>query len=176
MAEDIGLGDVKTLAIDDSEHMRSIVVTLLQGLGFSFDNIHTARDAAEGFELFRSQPIDLIIVDYQMPVLDGIDFVRLVRKGADSPNPYVPIVMLTAHADREHVIAARDAGVSEFLRKPVTATSLYERIVAIIERPRLFIRTKSYLGPDRRRHDNDAYRGEERRADKLAQAKPDEAS
>src|SRR3546814_1089406 len=83
-----------------------------------------------------------------------LDFTRLVRRGEDSPHPYVPIVMLTAHTERHRVLTARDAGVSEFLRKPVTPKDLYLRLVSVIETPRPFVRSPNYVGPCRRRRDD----------------------
>ncbi|MDA0664423.1 MAG: response regulator, partial [Proteobacteria bacterium] len=83
--------------------------------------------------------------------LDGIDFTRMVRSAADSPNPFVPIIMLTSHTARTRVMEARDVGVTEFLAKPITANGLYTRIATIIEHPRQFVRKSVYFGPDRRR-------------------------
>jgi DNA-binding response OmpR family regulator len=74
--------------------------------------------------------------------------------------------MLTAHSDKTRVEAARDAGASEFCAKPVTAAELLRKVGAVIDRPRPFVRTDSYFGPDRRRRDDPAYKGEERRKDR----------
>jgi DNA-binding response OmpR family regulator len=92
-----------------------------------------------------------VITDWIMEPLDGIDFTQMVRSASDSPNPFVPIVMLTSNTSRDRVQEARDVGVTEFLAKPLTAKSLYNRLVMIIENPRQFIRTAIYFGPDRRR-------------------------
>ena len=96
---------------------------------------------------------DVLIVDWHMQPLDGLDFVRLVRTASDSPNPYVPIIMLTGYTEYARVVEARDAGINEFLAKPISAKSLYLRFAAIIDNPRPFIRTKKYFGPDRRRQE-----------------------
>ena len=93
----------------------------------------------------------------------------MVRSGEDSPNPYVPIIMLTGHTELHRVCEARDAGVNEFLAKPISAKALYSRVASIIEFPRPFIRTKSYFGPCRRRRNLGAPRGmKERREDEIA--------
>jgi DNA-binding NtrC family response regulator len=63
-------------------------------------------------------------------------------------NPYVPIIMLTGHSEKKRVIPARDAGVTEFLAKPISAKALYQRILNIVANPRPFIKSKSYFGPD----------------------------
>jgi DNA-binding response OmpR family regulator len=102
--------------------------------------------------------------------------VRLVRTGKDSPNPFVPIIMLTGHTEMHRVIEARDAGVHEFLAKPISAKGLYSRVKSIIERPRPFIRAGLYFGPDRRRRQID-WKGPERRktsTDLISTAKPAE--
>jgi DNA-binding response OmpR family regulator len=75
----------------------------------------------------------------------------------------VAIIMLTGHSEKKRVVAARDAGVTEFLAKPISAKALYQRIVNIVVNPRPFIKTRSYFGPDRRRNVNLNYAGVERR-------------
>ena len=152
---------LRVLIVDDNHHMINIVKTILRGFGIK--DYYEARDAVEAFDLVRSESIDFVIVDYQMEILDGTDFVRLVRTADDSPNPYIPIVMLTAYSERSKVEQARDAGVTEFCCKPVTATELYRKVASVINTPRPFVRTSQYFGPDRRRRDSDAYRGPERR-------------
>ncbi len=87
----------------------------------------------------------------------------MIRNRDDSPNCYVPIIMLTGHAEKTTVELARDAGVHEFLAKPVSATKLFEKIKNIIENPRVFIRTSDYFGPDRRRNQDPDFQGPERR-------------
>jgi two-component system, chemotaxis family, chemotaxis protein CheY len=71
--------------------------------------------------------------------------------------------MLTGHSEKNRVLRARDAGITEFLAKPISATALYERILTLVANPRPFIRTKSYFGPDRRRNAGVNYLGPERR-------------
>ena len=121
-----------------------------------------AADGADAFKELRHFPADIIICDWNMSPLDGLDFVRLVRTGKDSPNPFAAIIMLTGHTEMHRVLEARDTGVHEFLAKPISAKGLFSRIRSIIERPRAFIRTPSYLGPDRRRRQTD-FKGQERR-------------
>ena len=156
------------LIVDDNKHMITIVKTLLRGFGIS--HFLEASDAAEAFDIVRSEHIDFIIVDYLMEILDGTDFVRLVRTGNDSPNPFVPIIMLTAYSERSKVLAARDAGVTEFCAKPVTAKELFRKVRSLVNSPRPFIRTGSYFGPDRRRVKSEHYRGPERRATESTEA------
>lgn len=161
MAKEYDISNISFLIIDDNRYMRRIVNSALKGFGVS--KLFEASDAAEGFELFRTQMIDIIIVDYKMPTLDGVEFVQLVRTARDSPNPYVPIIMLSAYTNRQTVENARDAGITEFLSKPISAKSLFLYIVATLEHPRNFIRSPNYFGPDRRRKDDTNYKGPERR-------------
>ena len=105
-----------------------------------------------------------------MDPLDGLDFTRLGRTGKDSPNPFVPIIMLTGHTEMNRVMEAREPGVHEFLAKPISAKGLYTKVRSIIERPRPFIRTPQYFGPDRRRRQSTKYNGPERRKAETVEA------
>jgi DNA-binding response OmpR family regulator len=87
----------------------------------------------------------------------------MIRQPGANANPYVPIIMLTGHSEKKRVVSARDAGITEFLAKPISAKALYERILNVVANPRPFIKTKSYFGPDRRRNSNPNYVGPERR-------------
>ena len=79
------LSKVNTLVIDDNAHMINIVRSML--LGFGITKTYESRDAAEAFDIVRHEPIDLIIVDFQMPILDGLEFTQMVRNGGDIKNP-----------------------------------------------------------------------------------------
>ena len=102
-----------------------------------------------------------------MAPMDGLELTRRVRNDEKSSNPFVPIIMITGHTEKYRVEAARDAGVTEFLAKPVTAHNLFARITEILERPRAFVRCDSYFGPDRRRRETENYMGPWRRAEEL---------
>jgi len=154
---------VRILIVDDNGYMLTILRTILHGFGIK--QIFESKDPADAFDMVRSDAVDIIITDYQMEILDGLDFVRLVRTADDSPNPLVPIIMLSAYSEKSKVMSARDAGVTEFCCKPVTAKEMFSKIASVINEPRAFIRNKSYFGPDRRRADPDSgtYKGPERR-------------
>ncbi len=156
-----GLERVRFLVVDDNAHMINIVKTILRGFGAT--HIFEARDATEAFHRLKHDSIDIVITDYQMEVLDGVEFIKLVRNSSDSSNRYVPIIMLTAHSERSRVLAARDAGANEFCCKPVTAQELYRKVLAVVDFPRPFIKTNGYFGPDRRRKQDPNYAGPERR-------------
>lgn len=159
-----GLGRIRFLVVDDNSQMLNIVKTILRGFGAVY--IFEARDASDAFSRLKNDSIDIVIVDFMMEVLDGVEFVHMVRNSSDSPNRYVPVIMLTAHSERSRVTQARDAGVNEFCTKPVTALELFRKITAIVEHPRPFIKTDSYFGPDRRRRQKADYNGPERRKNK----------
>ncbi len=161
MKKSYDLSELSFLVVDDNTHMLSIIKTLLKGFGIR--RIHEATDAADAFEEIRSTHVDIIILDYALDTLDGIEFAQLVRTAKDSPNPYLPIIMLTAHSERHRVEEARDAGITEFLCKPICATDLYKRIIEVVEHPRSFVKIGAYFGPDRRRRSDDNYRGAEKR-------------
>jgi len=157
-----GLESLRVLLVDDNQHMRAIVTTVLSGVGVT--QVKETRDGAEALDLLREWPADLAIVDFHMAPLDGVEFTRMVRNAPDSRNPYLPIIMMTGHSERTRVEEARDAGVTEFVVKPVTAKAVLERIHAVIYHPRPFVRTSEYFGPDRRRKQDPAFAGPWRRA------------
>lgn len=163
------LDSISVLVIDDNKHMSNLMVEILHALGVK--KTCQASDAAKAFQELKHFMADVIIVDWHMEPLDGLDFVRLVRTAKDSPNPYVPIIMLSGYTELRRITEARDAGINEFLAKPISAKSLYQRITAIIDNPRPFIRSKNYFGPDRRRQDMGPPRGvSERRKEAAAGA------
>lgn len=152
---------LKILLVEDNQHMRSIVMAILKGTGLR--SIREARDGAEALEMLRQYEADIAIVDFNMQPIDGVEFTRMLRNSSDSPNPYLPVVMITGHSEKSRVMEARDAGVNEFVVKPLTARALLGRIDNIIMRPRPFIRCSSYFGPDRRRKTDATYKGPYRR-------------
>jgi CheY-like chemotaxis protein len=158
---DRSLAKLKVLVVDDNQHMTNIVKTILRG--FEVKDLFEAHNATDAFNMLRTQTVDLVITDYAIAPMDGCHFTRLLRTSTDSTHHFVPVIMLTAYAEKSKVENARDAGVTEFLAKPVTATELYRKVCAVINTPRSFIRTPVYFGPDRRRRKDSSYGGEERR-------------
>jgi two-component system chemotaxis response regulator CheY len=156
------LAALQILLVDDNPHMLTIASAVLKSAGVR--RVLEARDGAKGLQLLHDHTVDLAIVDYNMFPLDGVEFTRLVRNSPDSPNPFLPIIMMTGHSGKERVYAARDAGVTEFLVKPITAKAVLDRIDSVIWKPRPFVKTEGYFGPDRRRVTPPNYRGPYRRA------------
>jgi len=161
-----GLESLKALIVEDNTHMRSLLRALLNALGIK--DISEAIHGQAGMEALRERKFDLVLTDLAMSPMDGLELTRHLRNDENSPNPFVPIIMITGHTERYRVEAARDAGVTEFLAKPITAHNLFARITEILERPRAFVRCDSYFGPDRRRrHEFENYAGPWRRAEDL---------
>ena len=156
-----GLAALRLLIIDDNEQMRTIIGAVLGGAGVR--NLHYAPDGQRGLEsLVRVKP-DVVFVDYEMPVLNGLGFLRQARR-LPGDERFIPVIMLTGHSDMLRLNAARDLGVNEFLAKPVTAKTILQRLGAVIYRPRLFVQSHRYVGPDRRRRVIPDYAGPRRRA------------
>lgn len=154
--------EMQVLIVDDNRQMRHLVRALLRSAGVY--RVAEAESAIEAFDLMRRFPIDLVLVDWMMKPIDGIGFTRSVRMSQESPSPYVPILMMTAHTEKWRVAAARDAGVSGFVRKPLSTRILFDRMSAALLDDRAFIRTADFCGPDRRRAPNPDYPGPFRRA------------
>lgn len=152
---------LKILLVDDNHHMRVLIGEILRAIGVK--GVYEATDGAEALHTMRQHAIDIVMTDLAMQPLDGIDFVRLLRNSPDSPNQMCPVVMITGHSTQKRVKEARDAGVTEFLAKPVTARGVIDRISQVIENPRPFIRAEDYFGPDRRRRVDPMYTGPWRR-------------
>lgn len=151
------------LLVDDNQHMRLLIWEILRAVGVR--HIFEASDGAQGLQMMKDHPIDIIMTDLSMVPLDGIDFVRLLRNSPKSPNPMTPVIMVTGHSTLSHVHQARDAGVNEFLTKPITARGVLERISLVVDHPRPFVRSTTYFGPDRRRRVNPRWPGPYRRAE-----------
>ena len=143
--------------------MRVLLRELLNSVGIR--EVSEAANGQAALAVLQRRQCDLILSDMAMAPMDGIAFTRHIRTDESSPNHFVPIIMVTGHTEIERVKEARDAGVTEFLAKPVTPHSLYARIAEIVERPRAFVRTETYFGPDRRRKVLESYGGPWRRHD-----------
>jgi two-component system, chemotaxis family, chemotaxis protein CheY len=157
----IDFSQLRFLVVEDNAHMCRILRTLLQGFGTR--EIREAMDGATGLRAFTKFTPDIVIMDWAMPSCDGLEFARRIRQPDTHASPFTPIIMLTGHSERRRVTAARDAGVTEFMVKPISAKGLHQRILNVVANPRRFIRTKTYFGPDRRRNSAPGYTGPERR-------------
>lgn len=143
------LGTLHILLVDDNANMRAIVAAMLKSIGVG--RLSEAEDGTGALAILRDHSIDIAIVDFRMQPMDGVQFTRLIRWDEEGPNPYLPIVMMTGHSERTRVTEARDAGVNEFVAKPVMIQALMKRLEALIMRPRAYVRSGDFFGPDRRR-------------------------
>jgi DNA-binding response OmpR family regulator len=139
----------KVLVVDDEHYMRKVVRSLLMSIGVR--TIYEAPDGPAGLELIRTVAPDIVILDWEMPGLDGPGFVRMVRSPDTFPLPDVPIIMLTGHGERSRVIEAINIGVNEFLLKPVSVKALQDRMIAVLTKPRQIMKDGNYYGPTPRK-------------------------
>jgi DNA-binding response OmpR family regulator len=143
------LSSINVLLVDADDRMVQLLRKALTSLGFGA--IYLARNGQEAIQQLASKPVDLVITDWDMEPMTGIEFIHYIRWNRLSPNRQLPIIMLTGKAKRPQVEEARDTGATEFLVKPFTVRTLCDRIMLVVDQPRNFILTSSYAGPDRRR-------------------------
>lgn len=146
-------GSRSALIVEDSHLMRQLLRSLLRGFGF--ENISEAADGSEAITLLERRHCDVIICDWMMEPTDGFSFLGSLRQHPTAHLRGLPVIMLTSVAEEPRIMAARDAGVTEYLVKPVSADNLRNRLLAVFTNPRSFVVTDRYVGPDRRRRQID---------------------
>jgi len=156
------LSRVEVVIADADPQVGRVVKDVLRHTGFQ--NVTLVGDGETALQLINKRDVDLLITDWRMKPVNGIKLVHYLRNAKESPNPYLPIIMLTGKAEMKDVAQARDNGVTEFLVKPFSAQRLFERLVMVIENPRSFILSDRYCGPDRRRRSDIPPSGTERRS------------
>lgn len=151
------------LVVEDTQPMQKLLVSVLEALGIK--NVQSCANGQDAFRAFCQNNHDIVLSDWQMAPMDGIELTRVIRKNTLSPNRLVPIILITGYSAWPRVEEARDAGVTEFLVKPFTAHDLARRVAHVINKPRDFIETQDFFGPDRRRRREDVtgYNGPHRR-------------
>src|SRR5882757_5110010 len=154
---------LKVLVVDDNVHMRKLVSTILQAFGVV--QITEVDNGERAWAALREFNHDVVVLDWVMEGMSGLELIRMIRANPQAPNPFVPVIMLTGHTSLDHVRQARDAGVNEFIAKPVSVKTMMSRLVAVIENPRPYVRTGMYFGPCRRRR-TEIHSGPERRVEK----------
>lgn len=157
------LTKLRALIVEDNEHMRKLLRILLGAIGIT--QVYESLDGQEALENLTQYKPDFVLSDLSMVPMDGLAFVRAIRQRPSHREALLPVIMVTGHTERKRVEAARDAGVTEILAKPLTTAGLLHRIEQIIMRPRAFVRCDHYFGPDRRRRADPDYLGPWRRAD-----------
>ncbi|SHG04498.1 response regulator receiver protein [Marisediminitalea aggregata] len=121
---------MKILVVDDFSTMRRIIKNLLKDLGFS--NIQEADDGSTALPMLQQGDFDFVVTDWNMPGMQGIDLLRAIR--ADDKLKHLPVLMVTAEAKKEQIVAAAQAGVNGYVVKPFTAATLKEKLEKIFER------------------------------------------
>ena len=167
---DYDFSRLSVLLVEDSPFIRSLLINSLKLLGVgSVTAKDHGGDAINFLKLVHDDPmkagiqnIDMIISNWQMSPVDGMMLLRWVRRHADSPDRFVPFIMISGFSEMERVAKAREMGLSEFLAKPFTIKAIFDKIVLSIEKQRQFVHTPSYFGPDRRRQKLE-FAGDERR-------------
>jgi CheY-like chemotaxis protein len=140
---------LRVLVVDDNAFARKIVRSLLTNIGVK--KVYEAADGIAGLEQIRAVAPDVIVLDWDMPLLNGPELVRIVRSPGVFPMPDIPIIMLTAHGDRSRIVEAIRIGVNEFLCKPVSAKVLNDRLISILAKPRASVQLGDYYGPEPRK-------------------------
>ena len=137
------------LVVDDNPYMRKIVRNLLMNVGVK--EVFEAGDGIAGLDAIRTVAPDLVVLDWELPLLNGAEFVRIVRSPGVFPTPDIPIIMLSSHGERWRVVEAVRLGVNEYLRKPVSAQALLDRMISILAKPRASVQLGDYYGPEPRK-------------------------
>ncbi len=167
----INLAGAVTMIVDDSTFALDITASAL--LGFGIKTKFACHSAAEAMDILKEESIDLLVVDSEMPDMNGYELVRWLRKSKLDPNAFTPVIMTAGHVRRSRVAEARDCGANFVVTKPFSAASLLERIVWVSRDTRPFLEVGGYFGPDRRFRSDDSHKGEERRADRVKRAEFD---
>jgi two-component system, chemotaxis family, chemotaxis protein CheY len=147
---DLNLTRVRALLVDDNEFARDFAATALNALNIR--DIHRASDSLEGYKAVSSLIPDLVLVDWVMQPISGVELIKQIRSHPNNAIRFIPIIMVTAYSELWRVHNIRDAGANEVVVKPFSAQTLYAKIRAIVDNPRPFIEAPgTFFGPDRRR-------------------------
>ena len=161
------LAKLRVLVIDDSPYMVKIVKTLLDAMGI--ESVRGIECPTNIFSELKNWQPDLIITDYIMEPIDGLQLIQRIRKQVADPKRFIPIILLTGYAHEQVVTDARfQAGADAVLVKPVSVQRLYSCIVSVYESQRTFVQTSNYFGPDRRVKDR-PFEGPDRRKSDASQ-------
>ena len=134
---------------DQNQHARKLTRMMLMNIGAK--SIYEAADGVVALDIIRTANPDVAILDWEMPLVNGHDIIRIVRSPGVFPKPDLPMILLTASADRSRVNEAIRLGVHEFLCKPTSPGALRERLVSILVKPRPMVQIGKYYVPKLRR-------------------------
>lgn len=164
----VNLGGAVTLVVDDSPFSLELTTQVLTGFGMPVR--YVCQSAPEAMQILKDHTVDLILVDIEMPGMDGLELVSWLRRSGLDPNAFTPVIMTGGHVRKDKLNRARDCGANFVLTKPFSATTLLERIVWTARDSRPFLEVGDYFGPDRRFRDEAPPGGVERRADRIRRA------
>lgn len=159
----LDLSGISILVVDDNKQMRALIVRILEALHVGM--VQEAESANQALRRMKHAIPDIMLLDTRMDGMSGIELVNYIRNDEKSPHPYLPIIMVSGYGDHENVTMARDAGITEYLAKPLSVAVMGQRLTAVIEHARPFVRTKEFFGPDRRRRKVPPEGSPRRRAD-----------
>ena len=151
---------LEVLILNENLNILKMLRNILKALGV--EKVRTTTDPDKAYDMFTTEPADLIFADW-VPGHDELKFLKSVRTDKDSPDPHVPIIVVSSYSEKLNVIAARDLGMTEFLAMPISGETVYKHICSVVQDSRPFIRAPRYFGPDRRRRKDEDYEGPERR-------------
>ncbi len=157
------LSNISILVVDDNAFIQKMMRNILAEYGARSIRVVSSGDAA--LKYLDAYLSDIIIADYAMPPINGIELTRTIRNSDDVNKKYLPIIMMSEDTDARLIAVARNVGITEFLVKPFSATEALERIRNVIEHPRSYIKSRNFFGPDRRRRVKN--RDDERRKTKV---------
>lgn len=142
------LHQYKFLIADEDHRLSLVLKTMLGEMGFT--NAQVTRSGQDVVSMLADNSFDFLITEWNIQHFDGIELISRIRRDSGSPNPTLPIIMLTGRAEQSDVIAARDNGINEYVIKPFSAKTIYNRLERIVEFPRNFVAARDFIGPDRR--------------------------
>lgn len=161
-----GFASLKVLVVDDNTNVQRLICDVLRAGGVGW--VETAADGIKAREMIWRWDPHIVFTDWSMPVMGGLELTRSIRRAAVKPdpripNPQVPVIVVTGHRSAADVQNARNCGVNEFVIKPFTPAGLLSRVQMVLMRPRPFVVSADYIGPDRRRRLELSYTGPLRR-------------
>lgn len=148
LAKQYDFSNISVLVAEHHTYMRQTLRSILRT--FNIGEIHEADTPSYAWEMYCKRRPDVVFADWA-PNFDGMTLLKRIRRDKLSPNAYVPVIVVTSLTEQDHVLTARDLGMTEFIAKPFSPKLIFLRLASVAETPRAFIRTEGFFGPDRRR-------------------------
>jgi two-component system chemotaxis response regulator CheY len=144
----VNLRDLVILVADPNSYLRRVVHGILRGFGAN--KVMEVEDSLGLFQALSGRKIDILLCDMRLPPHGGLKLTRTIRRNPDNENRTMPILLMSSETGESTIKNSRDAGANMVIAKPMSPTSLYDRLGWIAFNPRPFIDTANYFGPDRR--------------------------